>query len=146
LKPVFQSLKEQIFKKESLIQMVKFGLVGIMNTLLSLAVIFTLYNLIHLDYRIANVAGYIAGLTNSFIWNRLWTFKSGGHLLKESALFLGVFGVCFAVQFAVLLLLAEILLIEKNISILLSMVIYTGINYLGNRFVTFRSPRNRDGQ
>jgi putative flippase GtrA len=98
-------------------------------------------HVVHLDYRISNVCGYIAGLINSFFWNRYWTFKSGGPVAVEGFLFLAVFGVCYGLQFLALLLLVEKLHVSENLSQPLALVVYTGFNFLLNKLITFRKRK-----
>ena len=52
----------------------KFGVVGIINTLITLAVFNIAAVLLHLPAVAANALGWLAGFTNSFILNRRWTF------------------------------------------------------------------------
>ena len=89
-------------------QLVRFGLVGVMNTVVTLAAIFILMEVFRLNYLLSNVCGYALGLVNSFLWNKLWTFKSNGPMLKEGAAFLIVFAVCYLVQSGALALMVEV--------------------------------------
>jgi len=56
-------------------QLARFALVGIVNTLIDVAVWAALYWLVGSPILIANSAGYAAGLLNSYVMNRLWTFR-----------------------------------------------------------------------
>ena len=55
--------------KTTAVQLVKYGLVGVSNSLITLAVIFVCNELLGLKLMLADVIGYIAGVINSFIWN-----------------------------------------------------------------------------
>jgi len=59
-------------------QFVKFGVVGIFNTLLSLAVYALLLKVFGMWYLTASAIGYAVGMINGFLWNRSWTFR--GHV------------------------------------------------------------------
>lgn len=59
-------------------QFVKFGIVGVSNTLLSLAVYALLLQGFEIWYLSASAIGYAAGMINGFLWNRRWTFR--GHV------------------------------------------------------------------
>jgi putative flippase GtrA len=59
-------------------QFVKFGVVGVSNTLLSLAVYAVLVNGFGMWYLGASAIGYAVGMVNGFVWNRSWTFR--GHV------------------------------------------------------------------
>jgi putative flippase GtrA len=59
-------------------QFVKFGIVGVSNTLLSLAVYAVLLKGFGMWYLAASAIGYAVGMVNGFLWNRSWTFR--GHV------------------------------------------------------------------
>src|SRR5437899_2225557 len=61
-----------------LIQFVKFGIVGISNTLLTFAVYTLLLKVFGVWYLAASAIGFAAGTVNSFLLNRRWTFR--GHV------------------------------------------------------------------
>jgi putative flippase GtrA len=125
--------------KKSLTQLIKFALVGVMNTLISLGIIYLLMNLFHMDYRVSNVIGYLAGLINSFIWNRNWTFKSQGHPVKEITLFILVFGISYGLQFLFLNFLVQIIELNPNLAQPTAMIVYTLINFILNKTITFQN-------
>jgi putative flippase GtrA len=57
-----------------LIQFVKFGIVGISNTLLTFIVYTLLLKVFGVWYLAASAIGFTVGATNGFILNRRWTF------------------------------------------------------------------------
>jgi putative flippase GtrA len=59
-------------------QFVKFGIVGVSNTLLSLVVYTVLLKGFGMWYLAASAIGFAVGTINGFLWNRRWTFK--GHV------------------------------------------------------------------
>src|SRR3981081_2403532 len=61
-----------------LVQFVKFGIVGVSNTLLTFAVYGLLLKVFGVWYLAASAIGFIAGATNGFLLNRRWTFS--GHV------------------------------------------------------------------
>ena len=122
------------FIKES----VKFGIVGVLNTLVTLAVIFLLSKVFHFYYLLANWVGYIFGFTNSFIFNKLWTFKSKGDFRREAFFFVLIFIICYIIQAIFLVFFKESLKISADLSQILSMIIYTICGFLGNKIFTFR--------
>ena len=60
--------------KKSIVQLLKFILIGASNTLLDLVVTFAL-NAIFGIYYLAKIIGYACGILNSYIWNSRWTFR-----------------------------------------------------------------------
>ena len=61
-----------------LVQFVKFGVVGVANTLLTFAVYTLLLKVFGVWYLGASAIGFIVGTINSFLLNRRWTFR--GHV------------------------------------------------------------------
>ncbi len=62
-------------KAPVLVQFVKFGVVGVSNTLLTLVVYTVLLKVFGVWYLAASAIGFIAGATNGFLLNRRWTFR-----------------------------------------------------------------------
>lgn len=125
---------------KSNISMFKYIAVGVINTLISLFTIMLCMYVFKIAYDISNLIGYIVGLINSFIWNKLWVFKKRGtrQIVKEMSLFLGVFLICYLIQFLCLKLFVEKLNWNEYLSQITAMVIYTVPGYLLNRFLTFK--------
>ena len=63
-----------------LAQFVRFGLVGLANTAASYCVIWLLAP--RMGVPVASTAGYAAGVLQSFVLNRLWTFKTTRTIAK----------------------------------------------------------------
>ncbi|ACL74736.1 GtrA family protein [Ruminiclostridium cellulolyticum] len=121
-------------------QMVKYGLVGVINTIITMIVLFVLQNAFGVSYKLANGAGYVCGFINSFILNKFWTFKGNQKsTLSQFIRFSLVFAVCYAMQLGFVVLLVEKMHIEKNISQLIGMVFYTLISFLLNKVFTFKN-------
>jgi putative flippase GtrA len=59
-------------------QFVKFGIVGVSNTLLSFAVYTVLLKGFGMWYLAASAISFAVGAINGFLWNRRWTFR--GHV------------------------------------------------------------------
>jgi len=141
------------------IQLLKYGVIGVLNTLITLVSFYLLNTRLGLSYGISNVTGYVLGMINSFLWNRNWVFKTKNNLKREAVLFAGGFLLCLGLQGCVSLLLLEGLgwknlrddIIPffpmrnagQNIVMVIAMVSYTLANYAYNRFVTFKKIERR---
>ncbi len=122
------------------------------NTLITLVTFYIINTLLDLPYNLANSIGYVLGLINSFVWNKNWVFKSHKGWMKEAALFIGGFLICFGIQLLATnymlngLGMKDMELISwlpmkntgENVVMCIGMVIYTLANYCYNRFVTFK--------
>lgn len=124
---------------KSFIQFVKFGIVGVSNTLLTAVTIWILLKVFHCSDYISNLAGYIIGLINSFIWNRKWTFKSKSKVGVTVFKFIVTFAISYLFQLGNLYLLLHFTHIDSYLSQLLSIVVYTCINFALNKYYTFKN-------
>jgi len=122
-----------------LIQFFKFGIVGILNTGLTAGTIFLFMNVFHIWYITSNVAGYVIGFGNSYIVNKLWTFKSKGSVKEQSVRFLLVFGACYALQLGLTVLLKEHFKVDANWAQAIAMAFYMVINFFGHKYITFKA-------
>lgn len=121
-------------------QVIKFGLVGVANTLISLALLFFLEEVVKMDIRIANPLAYLLGTVNSFYLNKKWTFKSEGKVHKEGPLFFAVIGVAWLIQYVIAVYwMVGILHWDKFVAQVIGMVLFTGLNFVGQKFITFKS-------
>jgi putative flippase GtrA len=141
-----------------LIQALKYGIVDVINTLLTAVVIWIMMHPVFqtdkmgfvpsIIVTISNVTGFIAGLINSFVFNRLWTFKSKNKWINEFIKFVKAFLICYIPQ----LILVNILNTYTNVLIdlkifvinhadtcqLIGIVFYTSFNFLINKYYTFK--------
>ena len=62
------------------LEFIKYLIVGGMNTAVTLFVIFVCKSVLGLNPYLSNAMGYVAGVTNSFLWNRSWVFHSNGKI------------------------------------------------------------------
>lgn len=133
----FNSLKEKFIKMFG--QMIKYGLIGVINTLLTGTIIFLLMNGFGVPFKISNAVGYIVGFFNSFIMNKLWTFKGNQtSTIRQFIRFAAVFAVCYFLQLSLVVFLVEKLCLSENIAQLAGMVFYTLIGFLLNKLFTFK--------
>ena len=144
------------------IQLIKYAIVGVSNSLITLIVIFICNEILGLKLMLADTIGYIAGVINSFIWNKEWVFKTHDtKLVKEMSLFVTGFLICFGLQFITLLIITKptIAIAETSLgsdfssfgmsakeigeyaAVIIGMVVYTLSNYIFNRFVTFKAKK-----
>ena len=140
-----------IDRRKTFLQLVKYLLVGVMNTIITLAVIFVCKIYLGINPYVSNALGYLAGLINSFMWNRKWVFRSNGKMSREALHFLCGFMVCYSVQFGVVWLLNQswfgstrymlpfgIIITGYGVATLLGNVCYTLTNFIYNRVITFK--------
>ncbi len=121
----------------------KFIIVGVINTIVGAGVMFALYNIFHFSYWVSSIMNYVTGSIVSFFLNKYFTFKSSSFSFKEVIYFIINIAVCFfiayslAKPFAVYLLSGYSVSVQENTAMFAGMVIFTGLNYLSQRFIVF---------
>jgi len=121
--------------------MVKYGTVGIANTLLSIGTMWLL-SLTGLSYRIYSPISYCIGVLCSFVLNTIFTFKKGDHLARRLTFFLATCVILTGVAQLIQNYLIEHLAQSKLIGIGCGMVFYTLVGYVINRLLVFRRSAN----
>lgn len=124
-------------RKKTLIQFVKFGIVGVSNTAIGLG---TYYLFLHLGfhYMVANVLSWLISVFNAFYWNNKYVFKSAASWTMALIKTYVSYGFSFGVGCVVLAILVEILGISAKIAPLLVLVITIPLNFVLNKFWAFK--------
>ena len=122
----------------------KFLLVGVANTLLSAVIMFLLEGL---GYWSSTAIAYVAGSVLSFFLNRRFTFQSKAPFWPSVLRFAINVAVCYVIAYSLAQPLAELILgwiglpaiwVER-LAKLGGMVLFTCLNYFGQRFFAFKS-------
>lgn len=135
-------------------QFLRYILVGVLNTLVTLIVIYVCKSQLGVNQWVSNALGYVAGLINSFVWNKLWVFGSkvkGRRATAEATKFAVGFLLCYGIQFLVTWTLTtpmglgelywsigSMVISGYGLSTLIGMGVYTVANFVYNRLVTFK--------
>lgn len=126
------------------IKTIKFLIVGIINTLVGTIVMFGFYNLLSLNYWVSSAANYIVGSAVSFFLNKYWTFQNKDKSVKVVLKFIINILICYLIAYGVAKPLARIVLsgfeikIQDNVAMLVGMILFTVLNYFGQRFFAFK--------
>ena len=95
--------------KRTVTQFLKFGVVGVMNTVVDFLVFQALNLIVGWTY-FAQVIGYGCGILNSYLWNSNWTFReSKTNSAREKLMFFVVNLASLAVSLGVMWLCREVL-------------------------------------
>ncbi|MBQ8804695.1 MAG: GtrA family protein [Tyzzerella sp.] len=137
-------------KLQALIEFVKFGVIGLSNTLISYLIYvlalfgFQSVNIFpKIDYLIAQVIGFILSVLWSFYWNNIYVFKEEEKkrnwfqaLIKTyiSYAFTGLFLNSLLSMFWV-----EILHWSKMVSPIINLLVSVPLNFIMNKFWAFKS-------
>lgn len=123
-------------------QFIKFGFVGISNTVISLAVYYLLL-CFKVNYLIAYTMGFFASVCNAFYWNSKYVFKNKHEksLLKAFIKTFVSYGVSFLLSIVLMSLLVEKFRISSVIAPLLKMVITIPLNFVLNKVWAFKDKK-----
>ncbi len=127
--------------KQLFIQFLKFGLVGISNTVISLLIYYLFLWISPALYLVGNVTGWIVSVANSFFWNNKYVFKGASgkrKLLKKLGKTYLSYGATFLLGTALLYLEVDVWRWSAAICPLLNLVITIPLNFLLNKFWAFR--------
>jgi putative flippase GtrA len=121
-----------------LVQFVKFGIVGVSNTLLAFAIYTVLLKVFGVWYLAASAIGFVVGAVNGFLLNRRWTFA--GHVGDSlTPVRWGIVQGCgLALNEGLLFVFVDDAHIEKLLGQACATAIVTVITFLVNRAWTFR--------
>lgn len=122
----------------------RFLLIGIVNTCVGISAILTLLNVVGLSYWLSTLIGNCIGAIISYVLNKRFTFKSTVKNRKG----IPIFGLVIIVSYLFSYQLGyEIIeksrfldfgIYKEEISVLLATFMYAVLNYLGQRYLTFK--------
>lgn len=129
---------------------IRFGLVGVANTLFGAAIMFVLYNGFGVSYWISSACNYIFGSILSYFLNKHFTFRDKAKGWKQVLRFAVGIALCYLVAYGLAQPMVKLALggfdlsvtLQDNIAMLAGMVLFVCFNYLTQRFFTFR--KNQD--
>lgn len=136
---MFKSLIGVIDKK-----LLKFIIVGCINTLVGTSIMFGLYNLAACSYWVSSVTNYVLTSILSYFLNKYFTFQNKERSWKQVFRFAINIAVCYVLAYGIAKPAVMFLLtgagqkIQENVAMLVGMCLFTGFNYLGQRFFTFK--------
>ncbi|MCL1814607.1 MAG: GtrA family protein [Treponema sp.] len=132
-------------------KLLKYLLVGIINTIVGSAIMFSLYNVANLNYWISSACNYFFTGILSFFLNKYFTFG----IKHWSAFMVVTFIVNIALSYIIAYGIAKPALkfllnncptkILENSAMFTGMFLFTGINYLGQRLVIFKIKEENYG-
>ena len=132
--------------KENLVDFIKFGVVGVINTFTSYAIVNTCFYVFNIHEQISNIIAFFISVIVSFTLNSIFVFKKKPKSVKDLLLTLGKTYLSYA--FTGLLLTAILLEIECNhlniplyIASLLNLIITVPINFILNKFWAFKKKK-----
>ena len=123
------------------VQFIKFGLVGVSNTAVSLGIYYLFLWLDPELYMVGSMLGAIVSILNSFVWNNWLVFKTGYKTWKE---ILAALGKCYVSYGGTSLLASALLWVEvsffyvnKTIAPIFNLLLTIPLNFVLNKLWVF---------
>ena len=122
----------------------KFLIVGVLNTFVGMTVMFTAYNIFHLNYWVSSVSNYVVGSVLSYFLNKYFTFKNEKKSWQQIVIFVVNISVCYVIAYGLAKPLTLWILegyekrVQENVSMLIVMGVFVLLNYFGQRLIVFR--------
>lgn len=137
------TLRTQFFDAK----LIKFVIVGVINTVVGMAIMFGLYNLAGCSYWMSSAANYILTSILSYFLNKTFTFGNKGGVGSTALRFALNIAVCYLLAYGIAkptvgwLLSGTSVSLRDNCSMFTGMILFTGFNYIGQRFFAFREAK-----
>lgn len=126
------------FLSEDSSRFIKFGLVGVLNTIINW-ILFILLNSMGIYYIISNIIAYSISTLNSYLWNSKWVFKYTGDNVNQTTfkfIILNIIGL--VLNTIILFLLVDIIKLPKIIALIIATGIVMILNYFINKLWVFK--------
>ena len=123
-----------------LFQFVRFGIVGLSNTFISL-VTYEILVYFNFNPQIANFIAFFISVINAYLWNNIWVFKGTKSGKSSIYKFILLYSVTFLISVGLLHLWIDVLHVSKYIAPMISLIITIPINFLISKFWVFKSKK-----
>lgn len=124
-----------------IVRPLRFGLVGVLNTVVGLGVIFAAKAFLGLGDLAANLLGYALGLMCSFVLNRYWTFRHEGRAFSAFWRFGIAFAVAYVLNLVTVFGLRDALAVNSYLAQAGGVIPYTISFYLMSAYFVFPARR-----
>ena len=119
--------------------LIRYLLVGVVNTLVGLGAIYFAMYFLRLDIFQANALGYSVGILLSFGLNKAWTFRNNDQVIYSFLRYLLVLAVGYLANLATVLISNSHFGLNPYIAQALGVIPYTAIGFMGSRYFAFRT-------
>ncbi len=134
--------RKDLFKK--LLQFIRFGIVGGLNTLVSLAIYYLLVFL-GVNYIVSTVVGYVLSSVVGYVLNKIWVFKAKSVSTASSLVkYYIVYGSSLLLNMGLMYLWVDVMFISDKLAPLLTLCFTIPFNFIFSKLWTFRQSKSND--
>ncbi|QHI72051.1 GtrA family protein [Aminipila terrae] len=131
------------------LETVRFLIVGVLNTIVGSLIMFTMYNIMNCSYWLSSSMNYVLASILSFFLNKYFTFRNKEKDFTQIIKFICNIAICYFIAYGVSKPLITFLVqnqsskFQENLAMIFGMGLFTILNFLGQKFFTFRNIRRR---
>lgn len=122
-------------------QFLKFGFIGILNTIIAWSIYYAfIWN--GQNIYVGNTVGFLCGVVNAYLWNIFWVFKGNGQGFKKTLpKFFGVYLLTYLLGMLLIYLVVDVAKLGymANWMPVINSAISMVVNFLVSKFWTFKS-------
>lgn len=127
-----------------MIKLIKFCIVGSVNTLITLVTFYILNKILQINYLTSSLLGYVLGMINSYVLNKRWTFQNRDKkIITQFIKFTVVNLISLGINLFVIYILVDKLNIDSMVSQIFATVFSTISNYAGSKILVFSSSKEK---
>ena len=128
---------------------VRFGIVGVLNTLIGTSVMFICYNCFSFGYWLSSAMNYIVGSIFSFFANKYFTFRNSRKSVLEIIKFILNISICYFLAYGIAIKVVRYIItnllvlslsdsVVDQVSMLIGMILFVLLNYCGQKLFVFQ--------
>lgn len=134
-----------LIDRKGIIQFIKFGMVGLSNTVISY-VVYMLMIWLGMHYLVASVVGFIISVINSFFWNNRFVFKTEDGEKRNPwktlvKTFISYAGTGLLLSNILLIVWVELFELPEWLGPILNLAITVPLNFLLNKLWAFKNEK-----
>lgn len=129
---------QHLIKSESFIQLIKYGLIGVLGLIVDFGIYALLTMLLKMNPELANFISSSCGLINNFLWNSFTNFKVHDHLLKRFIEYYIVGQITTLFTTICLFVFVDLLKQDKMIVKMIATIVATLLQFGVNKAITFK--------
>ena len=132
---------KKFFSKDTLAEFFKFGIVGIINTLLSYGLSNLFYYIFKLHEQIVNIIVFVITVGISYLLNKKFVFKSSENSKKSIVKVYISYGITLILSAVLIHVEVRVLSVPYYLALIMNLCVTVPINYLLNKFFVFGNKK-----
>ncbi|MCR4327040.1 MAG: GtrA family protein [Nanoarchaeota archaeon] len=131
---------DKLLKRKNIVEFFKYAIVGFSGIFVNLFYLYTLTESLQFYYLTSEVFAFAVATLSNFVFNKVWTFKEKmkTYFFVKGAKFFLVASIALVVNLSFLWFFTEALGVYYILSQILASGFTLIVNFLGNKFWTFR--------